>query len=104
MTTYSLEFLRQATSEWRALDSAIRNQIQKKLDKRLRNPHNPADRLTGKLAGLYRLKFSKSGMRLIYQVKDDRLLVVVVAIGKREDFDVYQSAVLRLAQLIDDED
>ncbi|NBV89895.1 MAG: type II toxin-antitoxin system RelE/ParE family toxin [Actinobacteria bacterium] len=97
--TYSLKFLRQATSEWRALDRSIRNQAQRKLEKRLQNPHVPADLLSGELAGLYRLKFRKSGIRIIYKVVDDRLLVLVVAIGKRENFDAYQTAVVRLALL-----
>ena len=99
MTPYSLKFLKPATSEWRALDSSIRNQIQRKLTKRLLNPHVPANLLSGELAGLYRLKFRKGGIRLIYQVIDDQLLIIVIAIGKRANFDAYQAAIVRLALL-----
>ena len=38
--------------------------------------------------------------RLVYQVIDDRLIVLVIAVGKREREAVYQAAVKRLRELV----
>jgi mRNA interferase RelE/StbE len=97
--TYQLEWTIRANKEWEQLDCSIQVEVLKKLKQRLANPHIPADLLSGNLAGLYRLKFRKSGIRLIYKVQDQRLVVVVVAIGKRENLDAYKTAAVRLSLL-----
>ncbi|MBC5853442.1 type II toxin-antitoxin system RelE/ParE family toxin [Vibrio metschnikovii] len=45
---------------------------------------------------MYKIKLRQSGYRLVYQVKDDVILVTVLAVGKRERSDVYRSAMKRL--------
>ena len=100
--TYHLEWTIRANKEWEQLDGSIQVEVLKKLKQRLANPHIPADLLSGNLAGLYRLKFRKSGIRLIYKVQDQRLVVVVVAIGKRENLDAYKTAAVRLSLLEDE--
>ncbi|MCX5511593.1 type II toxin-antitoxin system RelE/ParE family toxin [Pseudomonas sp. BJa3] len=40
----------------------------------------------------YKIKLKASGYRLVYRVEDDRVVIVVVAVGKRERGGVYQSA------------
>ena len=63
--TYSLEFKPSALKEWR------------------------------KLAGMpdcYKIKLKSVGYRLVYQAEDKRLVVVVVAVGKREGSLVYRAA------------
>jgi mRNA interferase RelE/StbE len=97
--TYQLEWTIRANKDWEQLDRSIQVEVLKKLKQRLANPHIPADLLSGNLAGLYRLKFRKSGIRLIYKVQDQRLIVVVVAIGKRENLDAYKTAAARLSLL-----
>ena len=39
----------------------------------------------------------QQGVRLVYSVQDDHLLVTVVAVDKREDGVVYESAIARLS-------
>jgi mRNA interferase RelE/StbE len=39
----------------------------------------------------------RQGVRLVYSVEDDHLLVTVVAVDKREDGVAYESAVARLS-------
>lgn len=97
--TYQLEWTNLANKDWEQLDGSIQFEVLKKLKQRLANPHIPADLLSGNLAGLYRLKFRKSGTRLIYKVEDHRLVVIVVAVGKRANFDSYKTAAVRLALL-----
>jgi mRNA interferase RelE/StbE len=64
----------------------------------LDNPHVPGGELHGSLAGHYKIKLRKQGYRLVYGVQDD--MVMVMAVDKREDSAVYQSAMARISELI----
>ncbi|GBH19445.1 mRNA-degrading endonuclease RelE [Pseudomonas syringae pv. actinidiae] len=45
----------------------------------------------------YKIKLRSAGYRLVYRVEDDRVVVTVVAVGKRERGDIYDSAKDRLS-------
>lgn len=62
---YRLKFLPEALEEWRALDGSIRTPLKKLLEKRLAQPHVPGGALHGELAGCYKIKLRKQGVRLI---------------------------------------
>ncbi|MGY2441818.1 type II toxin-antitoxin system RelE family toxin [Pseudomonas sp. SDO52101_S400] len=89
--TYKLEFLPSAHKEWNKLGHTLRDQFKKKLAERLERPRIPADSLHG-MPDCYKIKLKASGYRLVYQVIDERVVVSVVAVGKRERGDVYESA------------
>ena len=93
--TYKLVFKVEAEKEWRKLDSTVREQLKKKLAERLENPHVPSARLSG-LENCYKIKLRSPGYRLVYQVFDERVVVSVVAVGKRERNAVYESASKRI--------
>lgn len=95
--SYSLEFKESALKEWRKLDGAIRAQFKKKLAERLERPRVASARLSG-MADCYKIKLKNAGYRLVYQVDDQRIVVIVVAVGKREHFAVYRSADGRLKE------
>jgi len=86
--SYSLEFKESALKEWRKLDSSLREQFKKRLAERLEEPRVESARLSGML-DCYKIKLRSAGYRLVYQVFDDRVVVVVVAVGKREHDLVY---------------
>jgi mRNA interferase RelE/StbE len=69
-------------------DSSIRAQFKKRLAARLAAPHVPSARLSG-LPDCYKIKLRDAGYRLVYQVCDNRLVVVVIAVGKRDHDLVY---------------
>jgi mRNA interferase RelE/StbE len=94
--TYDLAFLDEALKEWRKLDNATREQFRTKLAERLENPKIPSARLHGSKER-YKIKLRNAGYRLVYQVKDRELLVLVVAVGKRERNEVYKVAQRRTA-------
>ena len=94
-TTYQLQFDNDALKEWATLDGSVKTTLKKLLLKRLEQPHVPGDALHGELKGFYKIKLRKQGYRLIYAVKDDVLVVLVVAVGKRENDAVYRDAVKR---------
>ena len=87
--SYSLAFLPSALKEWRKLDAPLRQQFKKKLAERLEDPHIPGDRLRGHL-NHYKIKLRASGFRLVYEVEDDLLRVIVIAIGQREKGKIYK--------------
>ena len=93
--TYSLEFRESAWKEWQKLDRPLREQFKNKLLERLENPRLESARLSG-MPDCYKIKLRAAGYRLVYQVFDDRVAVVVVAVGKREDSAVYRKAGKRL--------
>ena len=88
---YELAFLDEALKEWRKLDAITRTQFKSKLAERLTHPKIPAARLSG-AKERYKIKLRNAGYRLVYEVRDKELLVLVVAVGKRERNAVYLSA------------
>ncbi|XAH23771.1 type II toxin-antitoxin system RelE/ParE family toxin [Xylophilus sp. GW821-FHT01B05] len=94
---YKLRFMPEALDEWRKLDGSVQANLKKLLAKRLDNPHVPGRQLHGALAGCYKIKPRQQGVRLVYSVEDDHLLVTVIAVDKREDGVVYESALARLS-------
>lgn len=92
--TYSLEFLPSALEEWEKLGHTVREQIKKKLRERLEMPRIQADALHD-LPGHYKIKLQASGYRLVYRVEDERVVVVVVSVGKRERGAAYRAATKR---------
>lgn len=94
--TYTLQFDRRALKEWSKLAPPIKNQFKAKLQERLENPHVPSAKLRGS-KDRYKIKLKASGYRLVYQVDDNviTLLVItllVIAIGRRDGNEAYLAA------------
>jgi mRNA interferase RelE/StbE len=51
--------------------------------------------LRGDLHNTYKIKLRDVGYRLVYEVIDQRLVVVVIAIGRRDHDEAYQIAIKR---------
>lgn len=98
---YRLQFVPSAWAEWQKLDGSVKEPLRKLLKKRLDNPHVPGAALHGALAGHYKIKLiklNKHGYRLVFGVQDDVLIVMVMAVDKREDSVVYQAAMQRVSE------
>ena len=93
--SYELEFVESALKEWRKLSADIREQLKAKLAQRLETPRVPAARLHG-MPDCYKIKLRSVGYRLVYQVHDERVVVVVIAVGRRDKGLVYLSAKKRV--------
>lgn len=93
--TYKLVFKAQAKKEWDKIDVMIREQFKKKLVERIEVPRVESSRLNG-MQDCYKIKLRGAGYRLVYQVRDNELVVSVVAVGKRERNAVYNAAVKRI--------
>ena len=87
--TYKLEFVPAAKKEWDKLGATIKDQFKKKLVERLQHPHVPKDAVSGG-ANLYKIKLKSAGYRLVYEVDDNSITVLVLAIGERNRNEVYK--------------
>jgi mRNA interferase RelE/StbE len=88
---YKLKFLPTALKEWKKLDNTVQNQFKKKLEERLTNPYVPASQLFG-FENHFKIKLKASGYRLVYEVIENELYILVIAIGKRSKNVVYKKA------------
>jgi len=95
LKTYRLVFKEQALREWKKLGAPVREQFQKKLVAILDRPRIPAAKLSG-LTDCYKIKLRAAGYRLVYRVDDDRIVVIVVSVGKRDRNAVYNIAAGRV--------
>jgi mRNA interferase RelE/StbE len=90
--SYNLAFLESALKEWRGLDGAVREQFKKKLAERLVHPRVPKDRLHGGDGNRYKIKLRAVGYRLVYEVRESEVIILVIAVGRRDGADVYDRA------------
>jgi mRNA interferase RelE/StbE len=89
--SYELRFKEEALAEWRRLDGSLREQFKKKLIERLAQPRVLSAKLFGH-PDRYKIKLRSAGYRLVSVVRDGELIVVVVAVGRRDRNLVYQVA------------
>lgn len=89
--SFKLEFVDLALKEWHKLDSNTRMLFKNKLAERLENPRVPSAKLSGS-KDRYKIKLRSVGYRLVYEVLDIKLVVLVVAVGKRDRSAVYKAA------------
>jgi len=92
--SYELGFLDEALKDWHKLENSVREQFKTKLADRLKSPRVPAPKLSGH-QDRYKIKLRSVGYRLVYEVRGKQLIVVVVAVGKRERNAVYKMAAKR---------
>ncbi|BDR34509.1 TPA: type II toxin-antitoxin system RelE family toxin [Photobacterium damselae] len=93
--TYRLAIKEEAQKEWKKLNTNIQMQFKKKLVERLENPHVLASKLSN-MPNCYKIKLRSAGYRLVYEVRDKDIVVIVIAVGKRERNEVYKTAIKRL--------
>lgn len=89
--TYKITFLKQALKEWNKLSVPVREHFHKKLQEIRVSPRLPKNKLSG-MQDCYKIKLMSPSYRLVYRVIDKRLVVQVVAIGKRDKCQAYDLA------------
>lgn len=93
--TYKLRFKVEAKKEWDKLSETLKTQFKKKLTKLLETPHIKSAQLSG-MPDCYKIKLRSAGYRLVYQVRDHELVIIVISVGKRDRNTVYKAAQKRL--------
>ena len=95
MTSYRLGFLPSARREWDKLGANVREQFKKKLVERLTEPRIITAQLRN-MPDCYKIKLRAAGYRLVYRVDDSQIIVIVVAVGRRDHDLIYRAAARRL--------
>jgi mRNA interferase RelE/StbE len=83
---YELHFLSSAKKEFTKLDTVAQKIIKEKLLLLVTNPDvlkNNIKALKGEYKGKFRLRINQ--YRVVFQVKDDELIIVVVRVGHRKE-------------------
>lgn len=83
---YELHFHPLALKEWKKLSKELQDHFKKQLKLRLENPHVISAK------DCYKIKLHQAGYRLVYQINDNKMILLVVAVGKRNKNKVYESA------------
>ncbi len=84
---YSIEILPSAAKQIAKLPKDVRRRVARRIDALAVNPRPHGVRQLHDVESLYRVRIGD--YRIIYRIKDDRLIVVVVRVGHRRD--VYRS-------------
>lgn len=102
---YKVFCIEPAYDEWCNLDAKIKLQFQTKLKELVKNPCVPSKQLHKPLNGFYKIVFMRAGYRLVYEVINDKIILLVWTVGKRKDSEVYKTAINRTKNTIyEDED
>jgi mRNA interferase RelE/StbE len=80
---YRIEFTPRAERDFKSLDGSIRGRIKQRIDSLAENPYPSGIRKIEGEDDLYRLRVGD--YRILYQVKEKILLVLIVGMGHRRD-------------------
>ena len=96
---YTPLFTEFSQSDYAGLDGSQKTQVLKSLTKIEKSGMSTGQPLHGKLWDCRRLKHRKLGLRVIFRQSEAGIEIIeIVAIGKREDDEVYEVAVGRLGR------
>ncbi len=103
MSRWKIKWLPEAVKDLEEMDGGTRKRVLKALQKLEADPLGYGKPLGEKigidLAGLR--KIGVQGYRIVYLPREKEVLVVIVAVGKRERFKVYKTAAKRIAEYSD---
>lgn len=96
---YQIKFHPEALKEFCSLDGSIKKLVKKQIDKLKTSPFL-GEELGNKngydLTGYRKMYVCKKQVRIVYSIVENVLLVNIIAIGKREDMEVYAGAAERV--------
>ena len=96
---YELKTHPKIEDDLKELDHALRLQVFKKLKQIQQTPElglSLGNKNNMDLSGFKKVYVAKKKVRIVYEVKDDILCIYTIAIGKRDDMEVYKKASDRL--------
>ncbi len=99
--TYKVLFHPDAAKEVARLDNRVKILVLKQIKKLSKTPglgSELGNRQGGNLSGYRKLYADKKKIRIVYKIVDEKVLIQIIAIGKREGMEVYQKAAVRLQE------
>ena len=105
---FKIVFAPGAVSDYKGLDKAVRNLVDKKLEDLTFRADQVGKILSNtnhaKLAGCREIKLKDAGYRIVYRVVGERVeiegIVLIIAIGRREGEEVFIDAHNRIEKLV----
>jgi mRNA interferase RelE/StbE len=88
-----------AADDFRSLDGSVKKIVAKQLKKLETSPRlgEPLGNIRGlDLTGYYKMYAVHKSIRIVYRIIEQEVLVEVIGIGKRADFEIYVEAAKRL--------
>ena len=96
---YEIKFHPEALKEFCKLDGSVKILVKKQIEKLQKSPFL-GEELGNKngydLSGYRKMYVNKKQIRIVYSIKDEILVINIIAIGKREDMEVYANASNRI--------
>lgn len=96
---YDVMLVKESLKEWNNLNSKVKILFTKKLNKVVNNPFIDNNRLSDKLSKCYKIKLNRENYRLVYEIREQKIVLIVWAVGKRERSKVYNAAEKRLQEI-----
>ena len=96
---YNIIFHPEAKKELDSLDGSVKIKVLKQINKLKTNPilgYDLGNKAGIDLTGYRKLYADKKKIRIVYEIIEDEILVSIIAIGKREDLEVYKTALKRM--------
>jgi len=96
---YKVEFLPEAAQEFEALDGSLKKIAAKQIDKLAEKPELGealGKRMGIDLTGYRKIYFGKKAFRIVYEIQRQKLLILIIGIGKRERAEIYKEVARRL--------
>ena len=96
---YELQLHPKVEDDLKELDNALQIQVFKKLKQIQISPQLGlplGNKNNMNLSGFKKVYVAKKRVRIVYEIQDDELLIYTIAIGKRNDMEVYKKANERL--------
>lgn len=96
---YRVEFLPEAAREFEALDGSLKTLAARQIDKLAERPElgEPlGNRMGIDLTGYRKTYFGKKAYRIVYEIQRNKLVVLIIGIGKRERAEIYREVARRL--------
>ena len=96
---YKVEFLPEAAQEFEALDGSLKKIAAKQIDKLAERPELGealGKRMGIDLTGYHKICFGKKAFRIVYEIQRQKLLILIIGIGKRERAEIYKEVARRL--------
>jgi len=92
---YDFKFYEEAEKDLSKLNKSIQNLFVKKLAQIIKNPEIGKDlghKNNLNLAGLKKVYFDNKRYRIVYEIKEEEIIIYIIAIGKRDNMKVYKDA------------
>ncbi len=95
MGYYKILFHPEARKEFERLDGSVKKLVSKQLIKLQESPYlgdNLGNRAGMDLTGFRKMYVYKKKIRVVYRIYENKLIILIVAIGDREEMAVYKDA------------